>query len=65
MLAGYGAPGDPFDPAQSEKTDEYHQLEIRVAKTGLTARTRQGYYAHPTPATRPAATGATPTRAPH
>ena len=30
-----------------ERPDEYHQLEIKLAKPGLTARTRQGYYAQP------------------
>jgi VWFA-related protein len=34
-----------FDAAPVERPDEYHQLEIRLAKPGLTARTRQGYYA--------------------
>jgi hypothetical protein len=29
------------------KPDEYHQLQIKLAKPGLTARTRQGYYAQP------------------
>jgi VWFA-related protein len=38
-----------FVPASAEKKDEYHQLEIRLARPGLTARTRQGYYAQPTP----------------
>jgi len=35
-----------FEPARSEP-NEYHHLEIRVDKPGLTARTRQGYYAQP------------------
>lgn len=34
-----------FDPAPGEKNDEYHQLEVRLARPGLIARTRQGYYA--------------------
>jgi VWFA-related protein len=38
-----------FVPPSAEKKDEYHQLEIRLARPGLTARTRQGYYAQPTP----------------
>jgi VWFA-related protein len=33
-----------FDPRLSERPNEYHQLEVHVAKPGLTARTRQGYY---------------------
>ena len=35
-----------FDPTPGE-LDEYHSLEVRVAKPGLTARTRTGYYAQP------------------
>jgi hypothetical protein len=38
-----------FDPPLPDRRDEYHQLEIKVAKPGLTARTRQGYYAQPVP----------------
>jgi VWFA-related protein len=38
-----------FEPASSEKADEYHHLQIHLAKSGLTARTRQGYYARPSP----------------
>jgi VWFA-related protein len=38
-----------FAAAAAERPDEYHHLEIRIAKPGLTARTRQGYYAQPTP----------------
>jgi VWFA-related protein len=34
-----------FDAAPAERPDEYHQLEIKLAKPGLTAHTRQGYYA--------------------
>jgi len=33
-----------FDPPISDRPNEYHHLEVRVAKPGLTARTRQGYY---------------------
>ncbi|MFZ0735760.1 MAG: VWA domain-containing protein [Candidatus Acidiferrales bacterium] len=36
-----------FDPPAAKKQDEYHRLEIKLAKPGLTARTRQGYYAQP------------------
>jgi VWFA-related protein len=36
-----------FDPPPAEHPDEYHHLEIKMAKPGLTARTRQGYYAQP------------------
>ncbi len=38
-----------FVPAPGQKRDEYHHIEIRLAKSGLTARTRQGYYAQPSP----------------
>jgi VWFA-related protein len=34
-----------FDAAPAERPDEYHQLEVKLAKPGLTAHTRQGYYA--------------------
>jgi VWFA-related protein len=36
-----------FSPAVETKRDEYHHLEIKMANPGLTARTRQGYYAQP------------------
>ena len=36
-----------FDPSPADHRDEYHSLEIRLSKPGLTARTRQGYYAQP------------------
>ena len=36
-----------FDPTITDRPDEYHHLEIRVAQTGLTARTRKGYYSSP------------------
>jgi len=39
---GFNAPG-------STKPDEYHQIEVKVAKGGLTARTREGYYSQPQP----------------
>jgi VWFA-related protein len=38
-----------FEAAPAERPDEYHQLEIKLAKPGLTAHTRQGYYAQPLP----------------
>jgi VWFA-related protein len=38
-----------FDPVISDHPNEYHHLEIHVAKPGLTARTRQGYYSRPWP----------------
>jgi VWFA-related protein len=36
-----------FAPPVDQKRDEYHHLEVRVAKAGLVARTRQGYYSLP------------------
>ena len=36
-----------FNPPVADQPDEYHRLEVRVDKPGLTARTRQGYYAQP------------------
>ncbi|HTQ59493.1 MAG TPA: VWA domain-containing protein [Candidatus Solibacter sp.] len=36
-----------FDPVISDQPNEYHRLEIRVAKLGLTASTREGYYSRP------------------
>jgi VWFA-related protein len=39
-----------FQPAAPERPDEYHRLEIKIDKPGLTARTREGYYAQPSAA---------------
>jgi VWFA-related protein len=36
-----------FDSPQSDRPQQYHQLEIHVTERGLTARTRQGYYSQP------------------
>jgi VWFA-related protein len=36
-----------FVAPASERSDEYHHLEIKIAKPSLIARTRQGYYAQP------------------
>jgi VWFA-related protein len=33
----------------AEKPNEYHHVEVKVDKQGLTARTRDGYYAQPEP----------------
>jgi VWFA-related protein len=38
-----------FAPSLDVKPNEYHQLEVHVADRKLTARTRQGYYAQPSP----------------
>ena len=34
-----------FDSAPADHPDEYHSLQIKIGKAGLTARTRTGYYA--------------------
>lgn len=36
-----------YTPPPAERRDEYHSIEVRVAKPGLTARTLQGYYSQP------------------
>jgi VWFA-related protein len=36
-----------FDPSPTEHRNEYHHIEVQVAKPGLTARTRDGYYSQP------------------
>jgi VWFA-related protein len=36
-----------FDGVAGETPNQYHALEIRLGKPGLTARTRSGYYAQP------------------
>jgi hypothetical protein len=36
-----------FVPGLDQKGGEYHHLEVRVAKEGVTARTRQGYFSPP------------------
>jgi VWFA-related protein len=36
-----------FEAAPADRRDEYHSLQVVLAKPGLTARTRQGYYAQP------------------
>ncbi len=38
-----------FDPAPAERPNEYHHLEVKIDKPGLTASTRQSYYAQPLP----------------
>jgi VWFA-related protein len=36
-----------FAGAKPDKRNEYHHIEVKVDKPGLTARTRDGYYAQP------------------
>jgi VWFA-related protein len=38
-----------FDPPNAEHTDEYHELDIKVDKPNMKARTNAGYYAEPLP----------------
>jgi VWFA-related protein len=40
-----------FESPPAGQRDEYHHLELRLAKPGLSARTRQNYYAQPATAT--------------
>jgi VWFA-related protein len=42
-----------FRTAPAQRPNEYHHFEVKVAKRGLTARTRQGYYAQPQSAPAP------------
>ncbi len=36
-----------FDAARAEHPDEYHAIQVQVARPGLTVRAQQGYYAQP------------------
>ncbi len=36
-----------FDPLPADKPNEYHQIQIKLDKPGLVARTRTGYYSNP------------------
>jgi VWFA-related protein len=36
-----------FDAPVTEQRNEYHHIQVKLAKPGLTARTRDGYYAQP------------------
>jgi VWFA-related protein len=36
-----------FDAVDSDKRDEYHQIQVKVPDSGLVARTRTIYYSHP------------------
>jgi VWFA-related protein len=44
-----------FDPVITDQPNQYHHLKVQVAKLGLTARARQGYYSQPWPGARFAA----------
>ncbi|MGC2889090.1 MAG: VWA domain-containing protein, partial [Candidatus Acidiferrum sp.] len=41
-----------FDPTITTQPNEYHRLEVRVAKPGILARTREGFYSQPWPIER-------------
>jgi VWFA-related protein len=43
-----------FDPPAASRRDEFHHLELRIAKPGLHVRTLQSYYAQPSPASNTA-----------
>jgi VWFA-related protein len=43
-----------FDPPAASRRDEFHHLELRIAKPGLQARTLQSYYTQPSPASNTA-----------
>jgi VWFA-related protein len=45
-----------FNPADTENTDEYHDLKVEVSAPGLTVRTNTGYYDQPYLYDRPAPT---------
>ncbi len=36
-----------FESGPADKPNEYHSLQVRIARPGLSARTRQGYYSQP------------------
>jgi VWFA-related protein len=38
-----------FDPPVTKHTDEYHELEVKVDKPSMKARTNTGYYSEPLP----------------
>lgn len=39
--------GIAFDPLPADKPNKYHQIQIKLDKPGLVARTRTGYYSNP------------------
>jgi hypothetical protein len=44
-----------FDPVITDQPNQHHHLRVQVAKPGLAARARQGYYSQPWPGARFAA----------
>ena len=51
-IANCAADGDAFyvlsfNTSRADQANEYHSLEVKVDKPGVTARTRTGYYAQP------------------
>jgi hypothetical protein len=39
-----------YEAPPSDRSTEYHRIDVRVFQPGLTARTRTGYYAEASPA---------------
>jgi VWFA-related protein len=37
-----------FETHPSERSNEYHSIEIKLVRSGFVARSREGYYSHPT-----------------
>jgi hypothetical protein len=38
-----------YSPSGTDRSTEYHSIEVRVKREGLTILTREGYYAGATP----------------
>lgn len=47
-----------FNPPPAAHSNEYHRIEVRVDKPGLSVRTRAGYYANPTAPEEPSLSNA-------
>ncbi|HEY4011398.1 MAG TPA: VWA domain-containing protein [Acidobacteriaceae bacterium] len=47
-----------FTPAPGDRTNEYHELQLKVRRPGLTVHTSGGYYARPSVPSLPPATAA-------
>jgi hypothetical protein len=42
-----------FEAVPTERRDDYHAIELKVDKAGLTARTNAGYYTQPDQSSKP------------
>jgi Ca-activated chloride channel family protein len=51
-----------YVPRGTNHTAPYHKVEVRVARPGVSIKTRQGYYASPPPSSAPASSGASANR---